>query len=218
MDKIIIFGASYPDVIKLIKTRENVIGFVDDSKFGYESHFLGFPVIGDSGYILNELDKNSALVINNVHASPRARFQVANKIKRAGQTNMSLIHSNNNVDMCQLGLGIFMHECYLGANVTIGNHASIKIGSIISHDNIIDDYAFIGPGVTLCGCVRVGRGAYIGAGAVIKERVIVGEGAVVGAGAVVLKNVDPWTTVVGNPARKIKELESYSFEDENDSI
>jgi acetyltransferase-like isoleucine patch superfamily enzyme len=50
------------------------------------------------------------------------------------------------------------------------------------------------------------KGASIGAGVVVVCGVTIGEGAMVGAGAVVTKDVAPHTLVVGNPARKIKDL------------
>ena len=48
------------------------------------------------------------------------------------------------------------------------------------------------------------KGASIGANATILPGVTIGQGAVVGAGAVVTKNVEPNTTVIGNPAKKVK--------------
>ena len=53
--------------------------------------------------------------------------------------------------------------------------------------------------------VTVKEGAIIGAGVVILPGVIIGEHALVGAGAVVTKDVEAYTTVVGNPARPINE-------------
>jgi acetyltransferase-like isoleucine patch superfamily enzyme len=47
----------------------------------------------------------------------------------------------------------------------------------------------------------IGDHAAIGAGAVLLPGVRIGEGAIVGAGTVVTKDVVPWTTVVGIPAR-----------------
>ena len=44
---------------------------------------------------------------------------------------------------------------------------------------------------------------FISAGAVILPGVTVGEGAVIGANSVVTKNVEPWTIMVGNPAKKV---------------
>lgn len=56
------------------------------------------------------------------------------------------------------------------------------------------------------GPIHIKNDAWIGAGSIIFPNVIVGEGAVVGAGAVVKRNVDPYTIVVGIPAKKISEV------------
>ena len=47
---------------------------------------------------------------------------------------------------------------------------------------------------------------FIGTRAIILKGVTIGAGAIVGAGAVVAKDVPPYSVVVGNPARIIKEL------------
>lgn len=52
---------------------------------------------------------------------------------------------------------------------------------------------------------RVGHDVWIGHGATIMAGVSVGTGAVVGAGAVVTKNVEPYSVVVGVPARPIRD-------------
>lgn len=50
----------------------------------------------------------------------------------------------------------------------------------------------------------IGHDTWIGHGAIIMPEVRIGNGAVVGSGAVVTKDVDPYTIVVGVPARPIK--------------
>lgn len=50
----------------------------------------------------------------------------------------------------------------------------------------------------------IGNDVWIGVGAVILQGVKVGSGAVVGANAVVTSDVEPYSVVVGNPARIIK--------------
>ena len=71
------------------------------------------------------------------------------------------------------------------------------------------DFVTLAPGVMLNGNVRVEDHAYIGTGAIIKQGtpqnpLVIGKGAVVGMGAVVTKDVEPYTTVIGNPARLFK--------------
>jgi putative colanic acid biosynthesis acetyltransferase WcaF len=55
--------------------------------------------------------------------------------------------------------------------------------------------------------ITIGNHVWICAGAFIGPGVVIGEGAVVGARAVVTKDIEPWTVVVGNPAKVIKRRE-----------
>jgi putative colanic acid biosynthesis acetyltransferase WcaF len=52
--------------------------------------------------------------------------------------------------------------------------------------------------------IQIADDAWICADAFLGPGVAIGEGAIVGARAVVTKNVAPWTVVVGNPARFVK--------------
>lgn len=55
--------------------------------------------------------------------------------------------------------------------------------------------------------IRVEDDCWIGAGAIILNGVTIGKGAVIGAGSVVTKDVEPYSVNVGNPARKIRDIE-----------
>jgi putative colanic acid biosynthesis acetyltransferase WcaF len=52
--------------------------------------------------------------------------------------------------------------------------------------------------------IHIADDAWICADAFLGPGVTIGEGAIVGARAVVTKNVAPWTVVVGNPAKFVK--------------
>ncbi len=83
-----------------------------------------------------------------------------------------------------------------GHDVSIGPEASILT---LGHD----------PGSPIfadrVGEVPIGNHVWIGYRAIILPGVTIGEGAVVGAGAVISKDVEPFSVMAGNPARKIGE-------------
>jgi virginiamycin A acetyltransferase len=54
------------------------------------------------------------------------------------------------------------------------------------------------------GDVIIGNDVWIGYGATILSGVIIGDGAIIGAGAVISKSIEPYSIMVGNPAKLIK--------------
>jgi len=85
------------------------------------------------------------------------------------------------------------------------------MGVVIGETAIVGDDVTIYQGVTLGGTGKqqgkrhptVGSNVVIGAGAKILGDVTIGDGAKIGGGAVVLKDVPPYTTAVGVPARAV---------------
>ncbi|GBQ27857.1 serine O-acetyltransferase [Acetobacter estunensis NRIC 0472] len=84
-------------------------------------------------------------------------------------------------------------------------------GIVVGETSIIENDVSLLQGVTLGGTgkhagdrhPKIRRGVLIGAGAKVLGAIEVGEGAKIGAGSIVLEAVPPYTTVVGNPARKV---------------
>lgn len=107
---------------------------------------------------------------------------------------------------------------FIENNVQIGDRVTIKSGVYLWDGVILEDDVFIGPNATFTNDkkprskqypdkflqILIKKGASIGANATILPGIIIGEGAMVGAGSVVTKDVDPFTTVVGNPATILK--------------
>jgi len=84
----------------------------------------------------------------------------------------------------------------IGSDVSIGPEASILT---LGHDPQSPEFEDRG------GDVVIGNRVWIGYRAIILPGVTIGEGAVVGAGSIVTKNVEPFSIVAGNPARRIGE-------------
>jgi acetyltransferase-like isoleucine patch superfamily enzyme len=73
--------------------------------------------------------------------------------------------------------------------------------SIITHDEEIGNFVKLSPGCKLLGHTKIGNQVHVGAGAITLPRLIIAEGAIIEAGAVVTKHVEPYTTVLGSPAK-----------------
>jgi UDP-2-acetamido-3-amino-2,3-dideoxy-glucuronate N-acetyltransferase len=121
---------------------------------------------------------------------------------------------------CQIGENCVISSfCEIGKEVRIGDNCKIECRVFIPTGVQIEDEVFIGPSVTFTNDkypkakaewniarTLVKKGAAIGANSTIICGVTIGEGAMVGAGSVVTKDVAPYTLVVGNPAKKIRDI------------
>ncbi len=104
--------------------------------------------------------------------------------------------------------GIDIHPAArIGRRIMLDHGTSIVIGETA----VVEDDVSMLQEVTLGGTgkedgdrhPKVRRGVLIGAGSKILGNVEIGEGAKVGAGSIVLTDVEPYTTVVGVPARPV---------------
>lgn len=71
----------------------------------------------------------------------------------------------------------------------------------VAHDCRLGNYVTMAPTVILAGHVTVDDYATIGIGCNIHQHVTIGEGAMIGMNSAVTKDVKPWTTAFGSPAR-----------------
>jgi acetyltransferase-like isoleucine patch superfamily enzyme len=88
----------------------------------------------------------------------------------------------------------------IGDGVRIGAHTSLLA---FNHGTAPDQPIFRQPH-TARG-ITVGDDVWIGSNAIVLDGVTIGPHSIVGAGAVVTKDVDPWSIVAGNPARKLRD-------------
>ena len=103
---------------------------------------------------------------------------------------------------------------------TIGDRASVQARCYLSAGTVVEEDAFIGPGVTLANDNTMDRhgpssspqgpllrrACRVGAGVVVCPAIEIGEEAFVAAGAVVTADVAPRAVVMGVPARQVREV------------
>jgi sugar O-acyltransferase (sialic acid O-acetyltransferase NeuD family) len=178
-----------------------LIGFLDDDPGLDGREVLGFPVLGDAGW----LTRRSVAVALAVGSPARRRRLCRALSSVAAVFAPSLIHPSAWVGkMSHLGEGsILGAHAVVTADVEIGAFGIVNVGATVSHNSRVGEFATIAPGAHLAGNVHIGPGADIGIGSSVVQGRRIGEWSIVGAGAVVIDDVEPNTTVVGCPARVV---------------
>ncbi len=115
------------------------------------------------------------------------------------------LHPSVDLTMTAIGIGNYIQDgVVLQAGVELGNNSSLHMGALVGHETRIGHSVFLAHAVSVSGLVTISDGTFVGTNATILPRIRVGRWATIGAGAVVTKDVPDYATVVGNPARVIK--------------
>ena len=88
-----------------------------------------------------------------------------------------------------------------GQVTRVGSRCFVMNKVHVGHDSVIDDDVTLAANATLAGHVAVGPGANVGLSCAVHQHRVVGPGAMVGMGAIVTRDVPPFATAVGAPAR-----------------
>jgi len=105
----------------------------------------------------------------------------------------------------RIGVGcVFYPHCFVGLNARVDNIVFCMTGSVINHDNVIGEWTALTTGVQLAGFVTVEPECYLGQACNIRQYLRIGRHSLIGMGAVVVKDVEPDSVMVGNPARWVR--------------
>ena len=203
-DKLIIIGASgHGKVVADIAIKMNKwqsIAFLDDDESIKTS--MGLEVIGRTADAFTYKDEADFFV---AIGSNTTREKIQEKLIEQGINVICLIHPSAVIGTnVEIGFGsVVMAGVVINSSSRIGNGCIINTSSSIDHDNVIENYVHISPGVNMAGTVKVGKGSWIGIGSVVSNNVNICSGCKVGAGAVVVKDITEPGTYVGVPVRRV---------------
>ncbi len=194
------------DILAAGDTYE-VVGFLDSNAQIHGRRVDGVPVLGGVGVL-------DHLVAQGVHRAVIAigdngvRRRFADQIEQHDVQLINAIHPSAQLaSSVTLGTNVVIAAgALVCAHCQIGDSAILNTGCIVDHESMIGTSAHICPGARLAGRVTVASGAFVGIGATVIQNVHIGCEAIVGGGTVVIQDVPPMTTVVGVPARPIKDL------------
>ncbi|MFE9257675.1 acetyltransferase [Streptomyces sp. NPDC006879] len=206
--------ANAEDVAHGRTPRWRLAGHLDDAPRLHGRDVYGVPVLGGSD-LVGDLPEARVVVCVG---SPRDYAVRARLVRRLGLPEhrfATVVHPTASVSRSSvLGAGtVLLAHCVLTAAVRVGSHVAVMPQAVLTHDDVVEDFATIASGVRLGGGVRVERGAYVGAGALVREYTTVGGWSLTGMGSTVLADVPPGEVWAGSPARRLREAESPALEE-----
>lgn len=215
MKKIVLIGAGGlgREVAQMIeglnrkKKRYELLGFLDDGEnFNYDSDINGYHWLGNSNWIL---EYKRDVVCNCTIGDAKKKAQIQRRLMAQGVQFETIMATTAGVaNHTEIGPGCVLYwnvgvsvNCKLGAGVLLND--SVKIG----HDVVIGDFTSVMPGTGISGGCVIGEEVDIGGHVFIVPRKKIGSKVRIAAGSIVFSNVKSGTTVFGNPAKRMKELE-----------
>lgn len=182
------------------------VGFIDENPRMQGQVLNGYPVLGGIEWFANHPEVKAVCAIGNNYS----RKNVTDRAQELGIDFINVIDPNVHIGSSfKIGTGcVIVQGVNITPNVSLGDHVYINLDTVVAHDDVLEDYVNICPGVHLSGNVTLREGAHIYTGAVIIPGVTVGKWAEVAAGAVVLKDVPDYTLVAGMPAVVKKDVRS----------
>ena len=199
--------ATIIEVVNSIKPTYNLLGFLDDGPEYHDGVVInGYPWLGNHEWIL-ENKENVVCTCTIGNAKTKARIQ--RDLTEKGVRFQTIIAYGGYIGpFTEIGPG-----CVFYGGVTISVNCKIGAGVVmnqmvnIGHDVTIGDYTTIMPMTGISGNCAIGSEVSIGGHAYIIPKRKVGDGATIAAGSIVFSNVKAGTTVLGNPAKRMRELE-----------
>ena len=216
MKKLVLLGAGgfgrevAASILPFMNQREpsyELIGFIDDGEQYHTGMMIdGYPWLGRQEWILDHKDD---VYCTCTIGSAKMKAAIQRKLTEQGVRFATLIGYGAYVaPYSEIGPGSVLYgwtqisvNCKIGVGVVLND--SVRIG----HDVTIGDYTSIMPGTGLSGGCVIGKEVDIGGHAYIVPGRKIGDGAKIAAGSIVFTNVRAGTTVLGNPAKRMKGLE-----------
>ncbi|WP_280770608.1 acetyltransferase [Salipaludibacillus daqingensis] len=201
---LVIIGASghgkvVADIAIKMEQWESIF-FLDDNTNIKSS--IGLKVIGKVDDYRKYIDDCEIFVAIGHN---KIRQVIQEEIEEAGATIPVLIHPS-----AIIGTDVVLHSgttvmagAVINCSTKIGKSCIINTGATVDHDNVIEDYVHVSPGVNIAGNVKIGKGTWVGIGSVVSNNLNITKECTVGAGAVVVRDIDEPGIYIGAPVKKI---------------
>ncbi len=203
-DLIILSGGRHGEELAYITERVNkskktwnLLGFLTTEKRFIGQDRGGYPVLGT----VDRLAKFPKAYIVPDQKWPDRYALPSDRL-------VSLVDPSSCVfPSAKIGLGCVIYpHCFIGDRAQLGNFVFCLSHTVINHDVVIKDGVMLASRVSLAGYTKVESECYLGQACSCREKLTIGRHSVLGMGCVVTKDVPPHSVMVGNPARKLRQV------------
>lgn len=187
----------------LDKEEYELVGFIDNHKVG--SH-CGVPILGKD---LNDIDEAHRYIYFVSIGDNRCRMDWFNKLNDQGLETINIISPKAVVSVnAKLGKGVFVgHFAVINSGASVDDDCIINTMALVEHECHVGKHCHISTKAVINGGVIVEDEVFLGSGATVNGQLQIKKQSIIGSGSVVIRDVKSNVTVVGNPARVIKERE-----------
>jgi sugar O-acyltransferase (sialic acid O-acetyltransferase NeuD family) len=209
MDVVILGAGGHGKVVLDIlraADQHRIVGFIDADASLADTLIEGVKVLGGVN-LLPKLRQQKIRAAIVAIGDNRVRLSYARLVADAKLELINAIHPRAIVSpSAQIQRNtVIAAGATVCAQAVLGESVIANTGCIVEHECVIGDGAHICPGAVLAGRVRIGAGVMVGLGARVLPCLNVGDYALVGAGATVTRDVPPSATVIGTPARPMRQ-------------
>lgn len=207
--KLIIYGAGdfalHCTRIFESESQFQVVAYTVDDEYRSSDTFNDKELISFSNVTKKYPPQDYSMFVAVGYSSMRARkrlyenaiakgYSLANYVSNDATLNSTVKIGCNN---------IFMDGVIIEHGVSIGNNNIFWSGVTICHDTSIESHSFFAARCIVGGYSNVKNMCFIGFNAVVLQQIIIENETLVGACSLVLNNSEPYTKLIGQPARKV---------------
>jgi len=191
----------------------DVIAFSVNKEFISTDLHQGLPIIPfeDLEQQFNPLEYEVFVAISYTKLN-RIRKLLYNSVKAMGyscanyiSTRAFLWHNVEIGDNCMI-----MENNVIQHKVKIGNNVILWSGNHIGHLTVIHDHVYVSSHVVISGFCEIGESSFLGVNSSLNDKIIVEHDVITGNGAIVSKNLKAGNVYVGNPAKPLPKINSYT--------
>ena len=180
------------------------VSFFDDA-YPVKNNVEYWPVRGTSLDFLadNDLYCGAVVAIGNA----KTREYIISLLHESNVCTPTLQHASATVSRYAIiGVGcVIMPGAVINAFSSIGKGCIINSNAVVEHDCKLESFVHVCPNAAVAGGTIIGKRAWIGIGANVRQMITIGADALIGAGSAVVNDIPEGSTVVGVPAKAIKD-------------